>query len=318
MKEEFLNAKVYTVKKHSLVLDDYGEHLNINEFDFKKPSKFSKEQIRVFELIFSNFNGIFETGLSMITRDIPEISLIITEQKSFSEYISSIKEKSIIITVNSPSFGSDILLQFNNSILFTLIDKVLGGDGQQEIKRELTEIEMSLATEIVNVSINSLKEAWSNIEKMDFVISKIEPSSQYIRTIPPNEMCLAFSFTLEIAKKRGFFSICIPFIAVKPLLDDLNKRSLYGKELNLYPNNGNNLSKCISEIPLEAQVILGEVELKLNEINDLEPGDIIKLNTRTSDTLDFIIGENCLYKVKPGKIAKKLAIKIIEKNKSSF
>jgi len=318
MKEEFLNAKVYTVKKHSLVLDDYGEHLNINEFDFKKPSKFSKEQIRVFELIFSNFNGIFETGLSMITRDIPEISLIITEQKSFSEYISSIKEKSIIITVNSPSFGSDILLQFNNSILFTLIDKVLGGDGQQEIKRELTEIEMSLATEIVNVSINSLKEAWSNIEKMDFVISKIEPSSQYIRTIPPNEMCLAFSFTLEIAKKRGFFSICIPFIAVKPLLDDLNKRSLYGKELNLYSNNGNNLSKCISEIPLEAQVILGEVELKLNEINDLEPGDIIKLNTRTSDTLDFIIGENCLYKVKPGKIAKKLAIKIIEKNKSSF
>ena len=51
--------KVFTIKKHPFVLDDYGEHLNINEFDFKKPSKFSKEQIRIFELIYNTFSMIY-------------------------------------------------------------------------------------------------------------------------------------------------------------------------------------------------------------------------------------------------------------------
>jgi flagellar motor switch protein FliM len=314
MKEEFLEAKVFTLKKHPLVLDDYGEHLNINEFDFKKPSKFSKEQIRIFELIHNTFASLIETRIAIITRDILEISLILTEQKSFLEYVNSIKDQSLLGVIKSNVFSADIILQLNNQVLLTLIDKILGGDGKAEFKRDFTEIEKNLAAEVLNIFVEALQESWVAAEKMELSLKEIEDNAQFIRSIPPNEMCLVFNFKIEISEKRNFFTLCIPFIAVKPVLDNLNKRSLYEKDTTFFSQNkSEKLSDCLDSVNIGISVILGSADLTFNEINQLEVGDIIRLENKVSDLIDMVVEENRLFRVKPGKISNKIAVEIVEK-----
>lgn len=314
MKEEFLEAKVFTIKKHPLVLDDYGEHLNINEFDFKKPSKFSKEQIRIFELIHNAFANLAETKISMIARDVLGISLIMTEKKTYSEYLASLKEQSLLVVLKSSVLDADIILQFNNLMFFILIDKILGGDGEAEIKRDFTEIEMNLVEEIINIFIQSLDESWSTAEKMEFMIKNIENNAQYIRIVPLNEMSLVFNFKVEIAGKLGFFTICIPFISVKPVLDDLNKRSFYSGDPSFFSKDRKErLSDGLNSVKIEMAAVLGCVDLNLKEINNLEAGDILRLGKKTSDDIEMLVEESKLFKIRPGKISNKLAVKIIEK-----
>lgn len=317
MREEFLDAKVFTIKKHSLVLDDYGEHLNINEFDFKKPSKFSKEQIRIFELIHNTFASLIETRISILTRDILEVSLVMTEQKTFSEYISSVKEQSLLAIAKSTIFDANIILQFNNLMLFILIEKILGGDGQAEIKRNFTEIEMNLAGEIISIFTQELKESWATAEKMEIEIKNIENNPQYVRTVPLNEMCLVFNFKIEIAGKIGFFSMCMPFISVRPVLDNLNKKSLYSRDTSFFSKGKDEkLYDGLKAVDLNAGVILGEVDLTVREINSLSEGDIIKMDRRVSDCIDMMVDDSKIFKVKLGKISNRLAVKIVEKLKT--
>jgi flagellar motor switch protein FliM len=317
MKQEFLEAKVFTIKKHSLVLDDYGEHLNINEFDFKKPSKFSKEQTRIFELIHNTFANLIETRISILTRDILEVSLIMIEQKTFSEYIGSVKEQSLVAIAKSNIFDGDVILQFNNLMLFILIDKILGGDGQAEINRNFTEIEMNLAGEIINIFVEELKEAWATAEKMEFEIKNIENNMQYIRTIPPNEMSLIFNFKIEIAGKIGFFTICMPFVSVRPVLDNLNKKSLYSQDTSFFSENQKSrLGDNLGPVEIEARVVLGSTDLTIKEINNLNEGDIIKMDTQVSGCVEMVVGESELFKVKIGKVSNKLAVQIVEKFKT--
>ncbi|MDD5660187.1 MAG: flagellar motor switch protein FliM [Actinomycetota bacterium] len=314
MKEEFLEAKVFTIKKHPLVLDDYGEHLNINEFDFKKPSKFSKEQIRIFELIHNTFANLAETKISMTARDVLGISLIMTEKKIYSEYLASLKEQSLLVVLKSSVLDADIILQFSNLMFFILIDKILGGDGEAEIKRDFTEIEMNLVEEIINIFIQSLDESWSTAEKMEFMMKNIENNAQYIRIVPLNEMCLVFNFKIEIAGKLGFFTICMPFISVKPVLDDLNKRSFYSGDPSFFSKDRKErLSDGLNLVKIEMAAVLGCVDLNLKEINNLEAGDILRLGKKTSDDIEMLVEESKLFKIRPGKISNKLAVKIIEK-----
>lgn len=314
MKKEFLDAKVFAIKKHPLVLDDYGEHLNIMEFDFKKPSKFSKEQIRIFDMIHGTFAGFFESRISMITRDIFEVTHIMTEQKIYSEYTASVKDQSMLAVVKLSSFDADIVFQLGNNTLFLLIDKILGGDGQAEINRELTEIELNLAREIINIFMETLSEAWSTAEQMQFTVKAIENSAQFVRIAPPNEMCLVFNFKIELASKIGFFTLCLPFISIKPVLDDLNRRSLYEGNTAFFSNNKNKkMGDSINRISLDASVVLGTLDLTFSEIDNLEAGDILKLKTHTSDSLEMVVSDSRLFRVKPGKISNKLAVKIVEK-----
>lgn len=315
MDKKFLDVKVFSIKKHIPVSDKSGKHLNIKPFDFKRPSKFSKDQIRILEMVHNSFARLSETRLSIATRSVTEIGLVAVDQKTFDEYLGTLKERSFLTVLKSSIFEGDTILQFNNEILFVLLDRMLGGSGVSKQKREFTDIEMNLVEGIMNDFAQALTESWANIENPDFSIQSMETNPQFARSVAPNEMCLVFNFNLSSGEQRGKFSLCLPFVSIKSILDKLNTKSLFA-DGGQYSTSDSHIKvkESLYGVKLEFSVVLGETKINLAQVKSLEVGDIIKLDRSIDQNMEMVIDEKKIFKVQAGKVSNKIAVQIVDNN----
>ncbi len=316
MKEEYLNAKVFTIKKHLPVLDDYGEHLNINPFDFKRPSKFNKDQVRILEIVHNSFSKLIETRLSIVTRNVTDINLVMVEQKTFGEYLNNLADYTFITVVSASLFENDTLLHIGNELLFVLLDRILGGGGQSNHKREFTDIELNLIEGVMEEFVLALKEAWSNFDEPSFHIKNMETNPQFARPVPSNEMCLVFNFRMETGEKKGNFSFCIPYVSIKPVLDKMDAKSIFTDGRQTVSKGTATLKHSLAKLELSPSVVLGKSRITLSNMENLEVGDIIKLDRSIGQNLEMVVGNKVMFQVQPGKVSNRLAVQIVESNDS--
>src|SRR5699024_5481225 len=84
-----------------------------------------------------------------------------------------------------PLDGS-IILQVNPNIAFTMMDRVLGGQGANKGKAEsLTEIESLVITQLFEKAVANLEEAWSTIVDIEPSLQEFEVNPQFLQMVPP-------------------------------------------------------------------------------------------------------------------------------------
>jgi flagellar motor switch protein FliM len=300
-----VSGKIFTNKKRKT--------LQVQTFDFKRPAKFSKDQFRILEMIYNSFGRIAETNLSVQLRTLAEIRILSIEQKTFSEYIESLPELCYLNIIGSTAFKADTILQFDNKLIFIILDRLLGGKGEEIQNREFTDIEVSIVQGIINEFLSTLKDAWTNIVELSFKIKSEETNPQFVRVIPLNEMCAVIEFEMKIGQKAGKFSFCLPFMAIESVLGKLTTRRWFAEsEENSQENNRMLLLKSLVEAELSACVILGRTEISLHDLKSLEIGDVIKLDQSIYRDLDLNIEGNSVFKVQAGKISNTLAVQIVK------
>ncbi len=300
-----LNGSVYTNKKR--------KNLSIQLFDFKRPSKFSKDQFRILEMIYNSFARIAETNLSVQLRTLTEIRIITIEQKTFAEYTDSLVDLCYLNILSSNAFKGDTILQFDNKLIFISLDRLLGGRGEEISNREFTDIEISIIQGIIGEFLLALKEAWSNILEMTFRVKNEETNPQFVRVIPLNEMCAVIEFEMKIGNKGGMFTFCLPFKAIESVLGKLSTRRWFSdSEDGVQADNKKHVLENLKEATLEASVILGESVVSLKDLKALESGDVIKLEQKISKNLDLTIEGNKIFKVQAGKIDKNIAVQLTD------
>ena len=300
-----ISGKIFTNKKR--------RSLKVSSFDFKRPAKFSKDQFRILEMIYNSFGRMTETGLSVQLRTIAEIRILSLEQKTFSEYIESLQSICYLNTIGSSAFKADTILQFDNKLIFIILDRMLGGKGEEIQSREFTDIEVSIIRGIINEFLLILKDAWANIVDLSFKIKSEETNPQFVRVIPLNEMCAVIEFDMKLGQKTGKFSFCLPFMAIESVLGKLTTRRWFAEsEENSEAKNKILMFKSLSEAELSASVILGQAEISLKDLKSLEIGDVIKLDQNIFKDLDMKIEGNMIFKVQAGKICRNLAVQIVK------
>lgn len=315
IRDDSNNVKVFAIKKHTPILDDTGEHLNIRLFDFRRPSKFAKDQIRIMEIVHDSFARIAETHISIQTRTLTEINCSMVEQKSFGEYMSALSERCFINILSSPLLEGDTILHFKREAVFMILDRVLGGKGLEDVDRDFTEIEKTLMHGVVRDFLFSLKEAWVNIADLNFSVKRVETNPQFARVVVANEMCLVLNFGITVGTKKSYFSFCLPFLSIKPILEKISTRSWFAYGKPIKNSDGKKyVFNNIGRVGLAVSVVLGEADATIREIQALEKGDIIKLNKKANKLIDLVIGGMPVFKVQPGKKMNNLAVQVVRVN----
>src|SRR5262249_1101403 len=120
-----------------------------------------------------------------------------------------------------PLSGQAILeMEFN--ITLSMIDRLLGGPGNM-VKSgvQLTEIEKALTESIVQRGLKELKTAWEGVAQFTPVLESMETQPQFVQIIPPNDAVVSILFEIKLGELRGAMSVCIPYLALKPIISKL-------------------------------------------------------------------------------------------------
>src|ERR1035437_8248221 len=295
----------------------------IKMYDFRRPDKFSKDQIRTIEMMHESFARHFGADLSGYIRTIAEVTVTSVKQLTYSEYIERVPNPTSIAVFSLEPLKGLAIFEINPSIIFPIIDRVLGGQGQAIAKpRELTDLEQAIVGKIIEKGFLNLKDSWHRIVDFDPEIKARETNPQFVQIVAPNEMCLNLKFELKIKEHVGSMSMCLPYMVIEPVLYKLSAKQWFtlSKE-DMSPETQLILDDKVKHTWVPLYVNLGGTSLKMKQVIELRQGDIIKLETNAKDDLLILVENKPMFYAKIGIKGKKKAVKIssiIKKSDTSY
>ena len=131
----------------------------VKNYDFKRPTKFSKEHLRTLEIIYEHYGRLLSTSLPVYLRKNVQVSVASSETVIFSEFSNALSNPVILGIVNFQPLGGTILIELAAQLGFAMIDRMLGGAGDPlEKNREYTEIEMTIIEKMMVVCMQLMRE----------------------------------------------------------------------------------------------------------------------------------------------------------------
>ncbi len=276
----------------------------ISVYDFKRPERVSKEQMRAFQALHDGFSREFGVALSAMLRTIVECKLISVDQLTYSEFVFSLENPTCFNLLHSEGLDGQMILDLSPSIIFPVIDRLMGGgkDGVQKFPgRPLTDIELNLVHRITDRAITGLHSVWKNICDLKLKVVQTESNPQLVQIVPPNEVIVLVSFEITMGEMRGIMNLCIPFNTIEPLAGQLsaNTWQTYTRK-TVSPEQKLNLEAGVGKANVELVVNLANSTLSGDELMGLEVGDIIMTEKEEVEGFDVLIEGQPMFQAFPG------------------
>ena len=250
----------------------------ITPYDFKRPERVGKEQMRALQTLHEGFGRNFGAALSALLRSIVEVKLTSVDQLTYGEFVFSLENPTCFNLLKADPLEGNLILDINPSILYPIIDRLLGGgrEGGPLARRPLTEIELRLVSRITSLFLEELHHAWENVLELKLEVVQVESNPQLVQIVPPNEVVLLISFELTIGDLRGMMNLCIPYNSIERIGGKLsaNSWSAYGRR-QATPESVQNLSRSLQGSLVEVVVEMARTRISTRDLIGLRVGDII-------------------------------------------
>jgi flagellar motor switch protein FliM len=250
---------------------------HIKVYDFRRPDKFSKEQIRTISIIHETFARLVSSRLTAQLRSDVEVRLAAVDQLTYDEFIRSIPNPSTMAVLGMAPLRPHAALELDPAITCAVLDRLFGGSGRAgDAGRGLTNLEESVVTGLVDGLTEDLAEAWKQIVELQPRVEAVETNPQFAQIVPPREMIVLVTCETKVNEAEGMVNLCIPFLTVEPILGRLSARYMYSRSRR-NESAGQPRGALVADLPLPATVAVDAGRLSLAALARLAEGDLLPL-----------------------------------------
>ena len=288
----------------------------IKIYDFKRPDKFSKEQIRTVSIMHDTFARLTSNSLSAQLRSMVHVHVASVDQLTYEEFIRSIPTPTTLGIVNMDPLKGNAILEIDPAITFSIIERLFGGTGEgTKFQHELTDIETSVMEGIIVRILGNMREAWATVIDLRPRLGQIDTNPQFAQIVPPTEMVILVTLETKIGDVEGMMNFCIPYLTIEPIISKLSAQFWYSSvRRSATSENLNVLKEKLSTVDVNVVAEVGKIHVPVRDVLSLQKGDVIRLyNTRTDEPYSLNIGNKTKFLCRPGMIGKKLAVQITKK-----
>ena len=245
-------------------------------YDFRRPDRASREQIRSLHLLHDRFARDLGTSLSAYLRTVTEVGIVSVEQFTYAEFLMALPDPTAYYAMSLQPMDGVAALELNPSIAFTMIDRMLGGSGRRvSADRALTEIEQTVVDAVVKLILERLSETWAAIVPVRFQIKARETRPQMLQVAAPNEAMILLVFDIKIGGTGGMLHLCIPTSMIEASGATFShdwyrtrREPTEAERISLIDN--------LARVPLPLTALL-RTSLTGRELLELREGDVISL-----------------------------------------
>lgn len=279
-----------------------SDEKKIKSYDFRRPDKFSKDQLRAIQMIHESFTRQLTTTMSTMVRSMVSAEIASVDQLAYDEFIRSLVQPTVIGILEMYPFSGNALIEINPNLVFAIIDRMLGGRGEFTGKiRELTDIERTVVERLLLRMLELLEEAWSTVVDVRFRYENLESNPFFVQICPGTDMVLLVILKLKVSEVEGMVSICIPYFLMEPIMDKLSSQQWFastGRKTD--ERSGEYIQRHLSKVRIPVALELGHTVLSVSDVLQLSVGDVVKLDEVLGDPLDVRIGNMVKFKAVPG------------------
>lgn len=274
----------------------------VKNYDFSRPTKFSKEHLRTLEIIFEHYGRLLSTTLSVQMRKNVQVAVASSESNTFNEFTNALSSPVILGIVNFSPLNGTIIMDLATNLGYAMLDRMLGGNGVPlEKNRDFSDIETSVIERILVMFTQLLREPWRNVIDISPVLQRMETNPQFAQVIAPNDMVAIVTLNLKIGEVEGFMNICLPFLTLEDIMDKLNTKYWFSTmQDNRDENYEAYIEALVRKVNIPVRAVLGKSLISVSDFMNLQVGDCIRLNSRVDDDMTVYVGNLKKFTALPG------------------
>jgi len=289
-----------------------NEEKQVKNYDFSRPTKFSKEHLRTLEIIFEHYSRLISTNLPVYLRKNVQVTVASSETVTFNEFTNALSNPVILGIVNFSPLNGQIIMDLATNLGYAMLDRMLGGSGVPlEKSREFSEIELSIIQKILVMFTQLLREPWKNVIDINPVLQRLETNPQFAQVIAPNDMIAIVTLNMKIGDVEGFMNVCLPFFTLEDVMDKLNTKYWFSTmQENRDENYEEYIESLIRKVDIPIRAVLGTSTISVSDFMNLQVGDCIRLDSRVDDDMNIFVGNIKKFTALPGTEKESYAVRI--------
>lgn len=284
----------------------------IKAYDFRRPNKFSKDQLRTLVVLHENMARLMTTSLSTYLRSMVRVEVVSIDQLTYDEFTKSLPNPAVMNLITLKPLEGTVIIEYSPQLAFAMIDRLLGGCGAGlDQVRELTDIEQIVTKRIVLKTLTNVKEAWQAVIDLEPQFESIELNPLFTQIIAPSEMIVLITLEVKVGGAVGLMNFCLPFSVLEPIIDRLNAQFWFARSSKFStPQSISAIKNRLLQASVQVTVELGKANITVGELLGINVGDVIELEQPVKGLLPVRIGNNPKFAGSPGISGNRMAVQI--------
>ncbi|MBZ5724898.1 MAG: flagellar motor switch protein FliM [Acidobacteriia bacterium] len=260
------------------------------KFDFRRPDRIPKSQVRAIHLLHDTFVRNLVSSLSAYLRSYLTVNLVSVEQLSYAEFLDGLPSPTCMVSLGLSPYDGSGVLELNPSLAFPILEMLLGGNGKSSaaIKRDLTEIEQKLLDGLFRIILHDLREAWKGVTPVDFTIESMETEPQLLHLLAANEAVVSSAVELRVGETVGMMNIAMPSIVVKMMRQKFDQQWSVRKT-HASPGEQMRLLRRLREATLTVEARLDGPSLKVRDLLGLREGHLLTFDYPVERPIELLV-----------------------------
>lgn len=285
---------VFTKLKDVADTDDPSK--KAQSYDFRRPDRIAKDQLRAIHLLHENFARNLASSLSAYLRAYVAVNLVSVEQLSFLEFTQCLPSPSSMVALSLKPYDGTAVLEISPTLVFPVLEMLLGGTGKvpTKINREITEIEQSILDGFLKIILNDLRTAWGAVTHIDFAIESHETEPQLLQFLAPSEAVVAISMEVRNGDTSGMMNIGIPSIIVKMLRQKFDQQWSVRKTM-VTEEEHMRMLRLIRPALLHVDARLQGPRIGVDTLLNLQEGDVLAFDYPAERSIDVTVNGKVKY-----------------------
>ncbi len=286
----------------------------VKAYDFRRPAKFSNEQLRTLQAIHENVGRIAAARLSAFLRSPIVIQLAGTDQLIFDDYVTQLSLPTELVVMNSTGLAGPFMVDVDLGFAQASVDRLLGGPGRIPSERnEPTPIEADLIARVVGHLPHALNEGWSHLQALDVSITESALTPILLRIASPGEVVAVLTYEVRFAGQTAPMTICYPYATLEPLLPRLAATMWYAQRRHVAGDSSAReiLENEVRSVEISVAASFRAVDIPVEALTELRPGDVIRFDEHFDEPVLVAVSDQAQAWAVPGRVGDRVALRLV-------
>lgn len=265
--------------------------------NFRASGLLSHESTRQLRSMHETFARALSHSLDLFLGSPLEVKLVSVDQIGAREFGASLSASNYLVPFGLPPMQEKAIAKFDNSLLFPLLDLLLGGSGEPlGVTRDLTEIDDELFRSVTELLAAQLERIWKVCNVAVAPLSSVKPVS-IGQLFAIEERVVSLRFELRLVTVTSAFALVLPMTFASALVrgsqSAASRRS--GPERDLARRFRDRLLDC----EMLLSVDLPQLRVPVADLLALDRGMVVNLRAPAESKVLLHVNGSPFFEVTP-------------------
>jgi flagellar motor switch protein FliM len=247
-------------------------------YDFRRPTKLSREHVRVLQIAQEAFARQATTNLTSLLRAGARLELTSIEQFSYDDYLETLPEQVFIATFTLEPLAGKGLLAYPLDMAMATVDHMLGGNGTaQQPTRPMTSLESSITRHLLERLLDEFASSFDHITPLEPALLGIEYNPQLAQAASGSDTVMVATFSMAVGAREGQATLVLPFSSFAPALNNAASPQLSESALAKRRRATEALAERLNLVPVDVGVRFAPLQVSSADLLSLAVGDVLLL-----------------------------------------